>query len=398
MLKRFSVYAILVSVLVLPVTALADFGGTVTIPAGSTFDFDLGRVAFTVADIKWDVSANPIRNIVAVGNARLFNLGNLGDTNGFAAVSSSLLTQLTYPVTTINGNNDSTSMLLAGDVFAVVTNSGNYAKVAVLGYPTNASNPSLQDIQIRYYTYVPIFPHMVMGPLGSDVWTTAFILNNPTGSAASFDLDFITDSGDQMFLDSNNVSIETHQAGIAQTQSGSGVQGMIPASGTVTIVLSAIAFLDGFAALNGPGIGGQAVFHRHTSSGADYEAAVPLATGATEFLVPFDATTYFNGANPVLSLPYITGMALVNLDIFHTAAITCTILDLNGLVLGAAAPVAVPPFGHVALQLNAASGFGGVAGMIGSLDCTSTGSSFTILGLRFLGTNDLTSFAAVRLH
>jgi len=68
------------------------------------------------------------------------------------------------------------------------------------------------------------------------------------------------------------------------------------------------------------------------------------------------------------------------------------------LSLGTAAPIVIPPMGHTALQLNAASGFGNVPGTIGSLDCTSGGPLFAVLGLRFLGVNDLTSFAAVKVH
>ena len=139
------------------------------------------------------------------------------------------------------------------------------------------------------------------------------------------------------------------------------------------------------------------MFHRHTFAGTDYEATVPLSVGGTEYLVPFDATSYFNGTAQVATVPYITGMALANLDPSNAAIINCLILDPNGLSLGSATPITLPPLGHTALQLNAGTGFGNVAGKIGSLDCSSNGTSFVVLGLRFLGGNDLTSFAAIRL-
>jgi len=88
----------------------------------------------------------------------------------------------------------------------------------------------------------------------------------------------------------------------------------------------------------------------------------------------------------------------VSLDPSLTTTINCAILDPNGLSLGSAAPITLPPMGHTALQLNAASGFGNVPGNIGSLDCSSGGPLFAVLGLRFLGVNDLTSFAAIKVH
>ena len=45
----------------------------------------------------------------------------------------------------IRGNNDSTNELMPGDVFAVITNDGNYAKVQVLR--------SGEDLAIGFETY-----------------------------------------------------------------------------------------------------------------------------------------------------------------------------------------------------------------------------------------------------
>lgn len=246
------------------------------------------------------------------------------------------------------------------------------------------------------YTYGQAFAHLALGPSGSDVWTTAIILNNTTDSQSSFMINFLQDSGQPLLL-GLGIAVETHQV-LQQYEDGHAVFGTVPARNSVTLVLSSSTFLEGWATLGGSGIAGQVVFHRHTSAGADYEATVPLSMGGTEYIVPFDASYFFNGTAQVTSLPYITGMALANLDPSNTAIINCAIRDPNGSSLGSATPITLAPMGHTALQLNAGSGFASVAGNIGSLDCSSNGILFSVLGLRFLGSNDLTSFAAIKLH
>ena len=255
-----------------------------------------------------------------------------------------------------------------------------------------------QNVVGLFYTYGQAFAHIAVGPLGSDVWTTSLILNNTTSIASSFKANFLSDSGQLLQLGVSGIYDETHSVGIAVGGSGQYVTGPIPANGTVTIVLSGSAFAEGWATLSGAGISGQAVFHRHTSTGADYEATVPLSLGGTDFVVPYDATSYYNGSTAVTALPYITGMALANLDPGIPATIICTMLDPNGVSLGIAIPITLPAMGHTAVQLNAGSGFGSLAGKIGSLNCTSNGPLFSVLGLRFLGGNDLTSFAAIKVQ
>jgi len=305
-----------------------------------------------------------------------------------------------------------------GNLWFTETSGNNIAKITTAGLvteyalptansgPTGIASPANGTIWFTENTAGKIgalvasgqaFAHMAVGPLGSDVWTTAIILNNTTSTAANFTLNFFEDTG-QPWLIGTSVFNETHQPNIVVTQSGQTLSGPIPANGNLTLVLSASAFAEGWATLADPSISGQVVFHRHTSTGADYEATVPLAAGGTQYMVPFDSTTYYNGSSAVASLPYITGMALANLDPTSTATISCAILDQDGLSLGTATPITLPPMGHTAVQLNAGSGFGNVPGNIGSLNCSSNGPLFSVLGLRFLGANDLTSFAAIKLH
>ena len=53
------------------------------------------------------------------------------------------------------GNNDPANRLVAGDVFAVLTNKGNYAKVKVVTYG--------YDLQIQWVTYKPNPAYSVLG-------------------------------------------------------------------------------------------------------------------------------------------------------------------------------------------------------------------------------------------
>jgi len=251
---------------------------------------------------------------------------------------------------------------------------------------TGASNVTFQA------QYGPAFPHLAMGPLGSDVWTAAIILNNTTAGSASYILSLYQDNGQPL-----TVGIFDENSSEPVTQNGANVTGTLSPKSTTTIVLSSSTFVEGWGTLIGPGVSGQAVFHRHTSSGADYEATVPLSTGGTEFYMPYDATSFYNGTSFVAALPYITGMALVNLDTSNTATIDCTILTAAGPMAGMGTPVVLPPLGHQPLQVNAATGYSGIAGTTGTLDCSSNGTAFAVLGLRFLGGNDLTSFAAIKI-
>src|SRR5262249_28849308 len=63
----------------------------------------------------------------------------------FNAVTPATLQSAAYSNTPIPGNNDPTNKLVPGDVFAVLTNKGNYAKVKVVTYG--------YDLNIQWVTY-----------------------------------------------------------------------------------------------------------------------------------------------------------------------------------------------------------------------------------------------------
>lgn len=130
--------------LVRPVHSIVS-SGAATLHGTWIFDLETGsEVALEhreLADIWWEQHDSVHRSMVPLGNAEISNIGVVN----FNGVSVAELQGLSYSSTPINGNNDATNQLVNGDVFAVITRSGNYAKVQVINYG--------YDIEIRWRTY-----------------------------------------------------------------------------------------------------------------------------------------------------------------------------------------------------------------------------------------------------
>ena len=107
------------------------------------FDFDTGTEGGLSpnADVFWEQMTAVLRQMAPQNSAQIVNLGAVD----FNSLTATTLQALTYSTTPIDGNNDSTNKLVANDVFAVRTTSGNYAKVKVLAYG--------YDLTIQWVTY-----------------------------------------------------------------------------------------------------------------------------------------------------------------------------------------------------------------------------------------------------
>jgi len=99
----------------------------------------------------WEQINTVQRRMAPQGGAKLVNLGVVS----YAAITAAELQALSYGTTPINGNNDATNKLINGDVFAVRTNAGNYAKVQVVTYG--------YDITVRWTTYHLAPRYQVLG-------------------------------------------------------------------------------------------------------------------------------------------------------------------------------------------------------------------------------------------
>jgi hypothetical protein len=127
--------------------------GTKILKGTWSFDLDNGNEggAGPGFDIWWEQQTAVARQMTPQGTARIVNLGVVD----FNSITADGLQHLTYLNTPIHGNNDATNKLVPGDVFAVRTNQGNYAKVKVLSYG--------YDLKIQWATYHLDSAYAVLG-------------------------------------------------------------------------------------------------------------------------------------------------------------------------------------------------------------------------------------------
>ncbi|MBV8811060.1 MAG: hypothetical protein JO033_20520 [Acidobacteriaceae bacterium] len=127
--------------------------GSATLKGTFTFDLDTGVEGGTGGDtdIWWDQETAVKRQMVPQNNASILNLGVVD----FASVTANNLEFLPFAKTPIPGNNDPSNKLVAGDVFAVRTTQGNFAKVKVTTYG--------YDLQIQWVTYKLASGYSVLG-------------------------------------------------------------------------------------------------------------------------------------------------------------------------------------------------------------------------------------------
>ncbi|HEU5065264.1 MAG TPA: hypothetical protein VFT86_05185 [Gaiellaceae bacterium] len=115
--------------------------GTGTIPGTFLFDVDSGAVTQTGADLFWRQRTEVLRQMEPQGTATLVNLG----VRDFDSLTGDQLSKLTYTSTPIPGNADRSNQLVNGDVFAVRSTDGNFAKVKVVSYG--------RDIGVQWVTF-----------------------------------------------------------------------------------------------------------------------------------------------------------------------------------------------------------------------------------------------------
>jgi uncharacterized protein (TIGR03437 family) len=119
----------------LPIAALADVTGTPTLTANTALSLDTGTAGSSGGDILWSGSS-----LTSQGNAGIYNIGNFGPVEYAELMSGSILSA--FPGSLYSKSAVAASALPVGDVFAVQTNGGNYAKVLVTA--VNGTSISLQ--------------------------------------------------------------------------------------------------------------------------------------------------------------------------------------------------------------------------------------------------------------
>lgn len=137
--------------------------GVANITGTWSFDFDAGVQGNFILDPgqdAWWEQINPTtRQLVPVNGAQLLNLGNVS----FAGLTEAALQSLSYGNAPILGSNVG-NQLTFGDVFAVKTTAGNYAKVLVSSPFFDPGNNN--GLIVYYETYTGVVPEPTTAALG----------------------------------------------------------------------------------------------------------------------------------------------------------------------------------------------------------------------------------------
>ncbi len=133
-----------------PLTTVVS-SGTGVLDGTFLFNLDTGQQTESGASVWWEQQTNVARQMTPWNGATLINLGPVN----FATLSPTALLGLPYASTPIPGNNDATNKLVNGDVFAVHTAAGNFAKVMVVDYGYNMT--------IQWETYKAESGYAVLG-------------------------------------------------------------------------------------------------------------------------------------------------------------------------------------------------------------------------------------------
>jgi hypothetical protein len=214
------------------------------------------------------------------------------------------------------------------------------------------------------------FAHLAPQP----PFATQIVLTNTSGQSANFTLKFFHDDGSSFSVPVTTTS----GTGMMDTIADS-----IAAHGTNYYELSNAspdaANIWGSAQLSAPdGVAGVAIFRNVPDAKSYYEAAVPLSSGSTAFVAPFDQTV-----SSVTHQHFATGFAVANLDSSNPASVNCIGRDGAGhSISNGSLSFSLKPNGHHAATLS-----GVFNGIRGTLTCTSTaalsGISFRFLGSEF---------------
>lgn len=146
--------------------------GVANVTGTWSFDFDTGLQGSFISDLGqdawWEQMTSTTRQLVPTNGAQIVNLGNVS----FAGLTEAALQSLPYDLTPIVGSNVG-NQLTFGDVFAVKTTAGNYAKVLV---SAPFFDPGNNNGLIFYYeTYTGVVPEptslaLVLAGLGVAGW------------------------------------------------------------------------------------------------------------------------------------------------------------------------------------------------------------------------------------
>ena len=165
---------------------------------------------------------------------------------------------------------------------------------------------------------------------GGTLISGIFVLNT-TATTANYSIQFYDDNGNSLTLP-------------FATGSTSVLSGTLSPHGSVYIETTGAdqTTVDGSGQITADtGVVVQALF-RNLVSGVYYEAAVPSTPGGKQIMFPYDDTTFATNGQP-----FVTGIAIANMDGGTAANVLCTAYGSDGTIVPNAFPVpSLPANGH----------------------------------------------------
>jgi uncharacterized protein (TIGR03437 family) len=187
-----------------PVSVRADLSENTILVTGSTLDLDTGAVAGSGGDILWNGST-----IARQGSATLRNNGVVGSTNFNGLPESYWDTDAGGA----SGTSIAANLLVTGDVFVAITNSGKIAKVMVIANTGGAITLQFTTFEVSAVPGVPVIAQILnnssLTPLGM-----------PNYGIAPSSI-FVVQGSD--LADSGNPVLQDSSAGLPLTLNGASI-------------------------------------------------------------------------------------------------------------------------------------------------------------------------------
>ncbi|MGD1091097.1 MAG: hypothetical protein ABSB35_03785 [Bryobacteraceae bacterium] len=352
----------------LPAAALADVTGSVTLQANNAFSLDTGTTSSSGGDILWTGT-----QISFQGNAKGANVGDIGAAD-FNLITLAIAQGFEPQASTTPIPN---SALVVGDVFGVLTNGSNIAKVLVtansggsitLQYDTfgasstGPSGPTVTNVENGSSTIPPGFPNSGVAP-------SSLIVIHGTGmSDAGTAVLQDTMKGLPLTLNGASVSVTVngvtvHPALYYTDTNPSQLAAVLPAAtpvgtGTITVTynnvpstpapIQVVSSAPGITTYeNGTGVATDAVTGAllgFTSSGTPGETIILWGTGLGAD--PADSDTTYTSTPHQTSVPLQVYIGGVQANVVYQGASVYPGVDVIGLVI----PASVPTGCYVSLE------------------------------------------------
>ena len=116
-----------------PFAARADLAGTVTLASGDRFSFDTGVTLSAAGDVRFSGTSLAPQASVGIFNYRTSGAAGTTQYNSLTQQALAAIPAASYTEATLN-----TAALVVGDVFAVHTTGGNYAKVLITSFSSGS--------------------------------------------------------------------------------------------------------------------------------------------------------------------------------------------------------------------------------------------------------------------